>query len=127
MELYNAVGTTGTYEGHGVAPEVLNAYKELWDKGELTVRARLGLSPAFKSMAEAERDMERWSHSASGGGFRRRHAEDKRLLLQSTGEAATSPGPGRRGCPTPAGRDSSRHIILREGSGGWSVWPPNTT
>ena len=69
MELYNAVGTTGTYEGHGVAPEVLNAYKELWDKGELTVRARLVLSPAFKSMAEAERDMERWSHSASGGGF----------------------------------------------------------
>ncbi|MCH7714210.1 MAG: amidohydrolase [Chloroflexi bacterium] len=69
MGLYNAVGTTGTYEGHGVAPEVLNAYKELWDRGEMTVRARLVLSPAFKSMAEAEREMERWSHSASGGGF----------------------------------------------------------
>ena len=69
MGLYNAVGTTGTYEGHGVAPEVLKAYKELWDRGEMTVRARLVLSPAFNSMAEAEREMERWSHSASGAGF----------------------------------------------------------
>ena len=69
MGIYNAVGTTGTYEGHGVAPEVLNAYKEVWDRGEMTVRARLVLSPAFKSVVEAEREMERWSHSASGGGF----------------------------------------------------------
>ncbi len=69
MGLYNAVGTTGTYEGHGVTPEVLTAYKELWDRDEMTVRARLVLSPSFKSMAEAEREMERWSHSASGGGF----------------------------------------------------------
>jgi predicted amidohydrolase YtcJ len=69
MALYNAVGTTGTYEGHGVAPEVLNAYKELWDTGEMTVRARLVLSPAFNAMAEAALEMERWSHSASGGGF----------------------------------------------------------
>lgn len=69
MGLYNAVGTTGTYEGHGVAPEILGAYKELWDRGEMTVRARLVLSPAFKSLAEAEREMERWCHSASGGGF----------------------------------------------------------
>ena len=35
MRLYNSVGTTGTYEGHGVAPEVLRAYKDLWDGGEL--------------------------------------------------------------------------------------------
>ena len=33
MRLYNSVGTTGTYEGHGVAPEVLQAYKEVWDAG----------------------------------------------------------------------------------------------
>ena len=69
MKLYNAVGTTGSYEGHGVAPEVLDVYKELWDRDELTVRARLVLSPTFKSIAEANQEMERWSHSASGGGF----------------------------------------------------------
>ena len=69
MGLYNSVGTTGTYEGHGVAPEVLRAYKEVWDAGEMTVRARLVLSPAWKSVAEAAQEMERWAHSASGQGF----------------------------------------------------------
>ena len=69
MRLYNSVGTTGTYEGHGVAPEVLRAYKELWDRGEMTVRSRLVLSPTWSSVAEAEREMERWGHLASGAGF----------------------------------------------------------
>jgi predicted amidohydrolase YtcJ len=69
MRLYNSVGTTRTYEGHGVAPEVLRAYKELWDSGEMTVRAHLVLSPAWKSVGEAAREMQRWGHSASGAGF----------------------------------------------------------
>ena len=69
MRLYNSVGTTGAYEGHGVAPEVLRAYKRLWDDGDMTVRCRLVLSPAWKSVAEAALEMERWSYSASGAGF----------------------------------------------------------
>jgi len=69
MRLYNAVGTTGTYEGHGVAPEVMRAYKEVWDAGEMTIRAHLVLSPAWKSVADAAKEMERWGHSASGLGF----------------------------------------------------------
>ncbi len=69
MRLYNGVGTTGIYEGHGVAPEVLRVYKEVWDAGEMTVRAHLVLSPAWRSLAEATQEMERWAHSASGGGF----------------------------------------------------------
>ena len=69
MHLYNSVGITGTYEGHGVAPEVLRAYKEVWDAGEMTVRARLVLSPSWRSVAEAEREMERWAHTASAAGF----------------------------------------------------------
>ena len=69
MQAYNAAGTTGVYEGHGVAPEVLDAYKELWDRGEMTVRSRLVLSPVWKTTAEAERELARWAHSASGSGF----------------------------------------------------------
>jgi len=69
MRMYNAVGTTGTYEGHGVAPEVLRAYKEVWDTGEMTVRSHLTLSPAWESLAQAERDVELWAHTASGQGF----------------------------------------------------------
>ena len=69
MGLFNSVGTTGTYEGHGIAPEVLRVYKEVWDAGEMTVRCCLVISPTWKSVADAEADMERWSHAASGRGF----------------------------------------------------------
>ena len=69
IRLYNSVGTTGTYEGHGVAPEVLRAYKQLWEGGEMTVRCHLVSNPAWSSTGQATREMERWSHSASGAGF----------------------------------------------------------
>ena len=69
MQLYNSVGTTGTYEGHGVAPEVMRAYKEVWDANEMTVRAHLVLSPEWKTVAGAAKEMERWGHAASGQGF----------------------------------------------------------
>ena len=69
MRLYNSAGTTSIYEGHGVAPEVLNAYREVWDSGEMTVRARLVLSPAWSSEAEAQEELARWAHTASGRGF----------------------------------------------------------
>ena len=69
MELFNSAGTTGTYEGHGIAPEVLRVYKEVWDAGALTVRCHLPISPTWKSLSDAETDMERWSHAASGAGF----------------------------------------------------------
>ena len=57
MLLYNSVGTTGTYEGHGVAPETLQAYKAAWDAGEMTVRANLTVSPHWQSVADAAREM----------------------------------------------------------------------
>ena len=69
MRLYNSVGTTGTYEGHGVAPEVLQAYKAAWDAGEMTVRANLTVSPHWQSVEQAAREMESWGHSFSGPGF----------------------------------------------------------
>ena len=69
MRLYNSVGTTGTYEGHGVAPEVLQAYKSVWDAGEMTVRANLTVSPNWQSAEQADREMESWAHSFSGPGF----------------------------------------------------------
>ena len=69
MRLYNSVGTTGTYEGHGVAPEVLQAYKDVWDAGEMTVRANLTISPHWQSVEQAAGEMESWGHSISGPGF----------------------------------------------------------
>ena len=69
MSLYNSVGTTGTYEGHGVAPEVLQAYKSVWDAGAMTVRANLTVSPHWQSVEQAAREMGSWGHSFSGPGF----------------------------------------------------------
>jgi predicted amidohydrolase YtcJ len=69
MATYNSAGTTGIYEGHGVAPEVLNAYKEVWDAGGMTVRARLVVSPEWRSVNDARKEWSRWAHVASGAGF----------------------------------------------------------
>jgi hypothetical protein len=69
MRLYNSVGTTTIYEGHGVAPELLQVYKTVWDAGDMTVRCHLVLSPTWRSLREAASDMARWGHSASGFGF----------------------------------------------------------
>ena len=69
MRLYNSAGTTGTYEGHGVAPEVMQTYKAVWDSGEMTVRANLTVSPHWNSIEQAAAEMEAWGHSFSGPGF----------------------------------------------------------
>lgn len=41
---YSAAGTTAAYEGHGVAPELINAYQEVHAAGGLGVRMQLPLS-----------------------------------------------------------------------------------
>jgi predicted amidohydrolase YtcJ len=53
MRLYNAVGTTGIYEGHGSAPETLALYRELWEMDALAVRTRLSVSPTWRAIEEA--------------------------------------------------------------------------
>ncbi|MBI4637641.1 MAG: amidohydrolase [Candidatus Rokubacteria bacterium] len=47
MRIYNACGTTSVFEEHGVADEVTRAYREVWERGELTVRSHLVLSPSW--------------------------------------------------------------------------------
>jgi predicted amidohydrolase YtcJ len=71
LEVYHSLGTTGVYEGHGVAPEVLNAYRELHDQGALTMRADLLFSPAWGTTNGAPvADMvEGWASTIAGRGF----------------------------------------------------------
>lgn len=47
MRIYNAVGTTSVFEGHGIAAEVLAAYQALRDEGPMPVRAHLMFSPSW--------------------------------------------------------------------------------
>ena len=52
--MYHAFGTTSVFEGHGVATELLNAYKEVHRAGNLTMRATLAISPDWKAASNAD-------------------------------------------------------------------------
>ncbi|HEY8553071.1 MAG TPA: amidohydrolase family protein, partial [Burkholderiales bacterium] len=67
--LYNAKGTTSIYEGHGSSADIVAAYRELWERGELNMRVGLVISPAWTGLEEAERLMRDWLPLARGRGF----------------------------------------------------------
>ncbi len=69
MRLYNGVGTTSAYEGHGSAAEIIGLYRDLWEKNELTVRIGLVVSPSWKDVSEAAIIMRDWLAQARGSGL----------------------------------------------------------
>src|SRR5262249_21086046 len=50
---YHAFGTTSVFEEHGVANELLRAYKDAYRDGSLTMRSALVFSPNWKAVGEA--------------------------------------------------------------------------
>ncbi len=54
MRLYNAFGTTGTFEGHGVAPATIATYQRLREAGRQTVRSHLVFSPGWSGLGNAD-------------------------------------------------------------------------
>jgi predicted amidohydrolase YtcJ len=84
---YNAVGTTSTYEGHGIAAEVVEAYKKLWEKRELTVRSHLVISPTpGKNITQLEEMIRDWAPYAAGLGFGDDRLQISGLFVQSGGD-----------------------------------------
>lgn len=71
MQAYNAVGTTSVFEEHGVASELLRAYKAVWEAGEATIRANLVVSPAWSTVdaIPVDRLMESWAGWLAGIGL----------------------------------------------------------
>lgn len=69
MRLYNGVGTTSAYEGHGSAAEIIGLYRDLWERNELTVRMGLVVSPSWKDVSEAAMIMRDWLAQARGAGL----------------------------------------------------------
>lgn len=69
MQLYNACGTTSIYEGHGSAPETISVYRALWERGELTTRVGLCISPTWDDVTEARKAMRDWLAYARGKGL----------------------------------------------------------
>src|SRR5262249_19811686 len=51
--MYHSFGTTSAYEGHGVASELLNVYKEVHLAGALTMRATIAISPKWNAARNA--------------------------------------------------------------------------
>lgn len=69
LPLYHARGTTSIYEGHGAAPEVIACFRELHERGELTMRTGLVVSPTWLTAAEAEPIMRDYLAYARGSGI----------------------------------------------------------
>ena len=69
MRTYNAVGTTSVYEGHGLAAQTIAAYRELWERGEMSVRAALVLSPTWRDVSQARAAVRDWLAFARGRGI----------------------------------------------------------
>ena len=71
MRRYNAAGTTSVYEGHGLSPVVIRAFNELRERGELTVRSHLVMSPTWDAVpgVALDRALGNWAEYAGDEGF----------------------------------------------------------
>jgi hypothetical protein len=119
--LYHGFGTTSVYEGHGIAAEVLEAYREVHRAGALTMRATLAISPSWKAVAAGAPVgplLRAWSGGLDAGddwlkasglfaAIGRSRADDVR-------EAAAAPYTGWAGFNADAGlpRDQLKEVLL---------------
>lgn len=65
MQLYNAVGTTAVFEGHGAAPELIAAHERARARRGHTVRTRLTISKGWTDATSA--DIDAWVRNEAPG------------------------------------------------------------
>ena len=67
---YAAAGTTSIYEGHGLTPAILEAYRRVHEDGDLVVRAHLPLSVPGASVDDRRMTgiLDEWATRLSGRG-----------------------------------------------------------
>ncbi len=90
MQLYNSVGTTSVYEGHGSAPEIISIYRSLWERGEMSVRVALTVSPTWADISEAVVAMRDSLNYARGRGFGDRWLRISGVHIAYGGDAVTA-------------------------------------
>lgn len=69
---YHTFGTTGIYEEHGVAAELLRAYRQVHAAGRLSMRAHLVFSPDWRAVRDDQKLaplIEGWAHWLAGQGL----------------------------------------------------------
>jgi predicted amidohydrolase YtcJ len=66
----SAAGTTAAFEGHGVTPQVMDAYRRLDEAGELTLRMQLPLSVPSAAFGDGKLGemLAHWAPSIAGRG-----------------------------------------------------------
>jgi predicted amidohydrolase YtcJ len=69
LPMYLEKGTTSVYEGHGCSPDVIASFRELHQRGELTLRSNLVVSPVWLATSEADYAMHNWLSYARGSGI----------------------------------------------------------
>lgn len=71
MRAYSAAGTTSVFEGHGVAAEVLQAYRAVRASGRQSVRAAMVFSPVWASTSadDCTALLQSWGHWLAGRGL----------------------------------------------------------
>ncbi|MBI2371132.1 MAG: amidohydrolase, partial [Deltaproteobacteria bacterium] len=71
IRAYHAAGTTSVYEEHGASAELIRVYKEVWARGELTMRTSLVIGPDWGALpgASVETLLRDWATFATGAGF----------------------------------------------------------
>lgn len=71
VQAYHAYGTTSVFEGHGVASDLLQAYRAARADGQLRMRATLAVSPNWASVPDVAFDtfIEAWCGWLSGQGL----------------------------------------------------------
>jgi predicted amidohydrolase YtcJ len=69
--LYSAAGTTTGYEGHGLTPELIRAYRDIGERDQLTVRMSSPVSVPSASMDNSALDdlLHQWAAIAGGRGM----------------------------------------------------------
>jgi predicted amidohydrolase YtcJ len=98
MQRFNATGTTSIFEGHGIDPDLMLAYKRLWAMGAMTVRSHLLFTPPSKSANEFREQIEDWARVASGAGLGAEWLRVGGICFQLSGDrtvAAVRGGPNR--------------------------------
>ena len=93
QRLYHAVGTTGIFEGHGAAGELIRVYKETHRDGALSMRTTLAFSPDWLAAGKAPLGpfVNSWAAWLGEPAHRRRSAADERRLSQSRAAAGRQP------------------------------------
>ncbi len=135
MQAYHACGTTSVFEEHGVAGEVLGAYRTLHERGELTMRSNLVVSPSWNAVAGVAVDglMRGWGSWMAGRGLGdamlrvgglyvllESDDEGPRSPAENAARAAANPYTGWAGFHYDAGlpRDRLKEVLLEAARNG---------